>query len=151
MTKTKIDSSGVTFPDASVQAIAATPGYKVVKVTVNYDDSSPVTVFTLKAGSFVAYAQVNITTGFVGTAPTLDLGYAADTDGLIPAATIDCANTGWKVGGPGALGAFFYDATLHYYPQQLSSDTDIIVTIGGTGLSAGVAVFYIIWVDLSIA
>jgi len=148
MAETKISSIGVTFPDASIQNHTS-QGYKVIKQAVNYDDSSTVTLLTIPAGSMIFAAQMNITTQFAGTTPTLVVGDAADPDGLIESQII--TTTGWKVSSYSALGEYLYNTVDDRpQPKYYASATAIIATIGGEDLTQGVADIYIVYIDFSV-
>ena len=140
-------NSGATAPE---WVDAPSIGYKITKLTINYNDSSPVTVVNIPAGGFVVFAQVNITTTFTLDAGITGIGDAGNPDGFIASAQINADTTGWKVNTSAALGAYLYDAADKWTGKGYTSATDIIITLDATGVTQGVAVFYVAYYDLSI-
>lgn len=122
---------------------------KAVKKTVNYDDTSPVTVATLPAGSLILACVVNVSTLFEGTSPTLDIGDAGNDDGFFPAEDLVCTSAGWKHENVMTEGTYLYDTTHKKYFKLYASETAVLATIGGTNLTAGVADVYILYMELS--
>lgn len=153
MAGTSISSAGVTFPDSTVQAtaaIASSRAYKVAKLTVNHDDSTPVTIVTLPASSVVIECLANVTTTFDGTTPTVSVGDASDTDGFMIASQVGVGVGGWKATGFGITRDYLYNSTHKWLGHLCTSQTAVIATIGVSGASQGVVDIYIIYIDLSV-
>lgn len=115
----------------------------VASQTVNYDDSSPVTIVTLPAGSVVLTVMTNTTTPWVGTTPKLDVGDATSGEGYMTDANTDVTNAGWHPATGSDVGTYIGDPKIR---KPILASTAVIATIEGTGLSAGVTVVYIIYV-----
>lgn len=121
--------------------------------TVNYDDGSPLTLAPIPAGAVVLGCYINITTPFVGTTPTLDIGDTDDADGFATDNAVACTVAGWKDGRLASADyakylqepAANYCNFFKFYPAAKNA----IATIGGTGLSAGVAEVYFLYITLS--
>jgi len=60
---------------------------RVQEATIAFNDSAKA-LMTIPSGAKIHSINVDITTGFNGTTPTYDLGYAADADALIDGGTI---------------------------------------------------------------
>lgn len=117
----------------------------IVKVTdesqdVLYTDTSPVTIGTIKANKniIVIGAIVNTKTLWAGTTPTLALGITGTGDYYLTNTEIVCTEAGVKK-------LLSLKTALEQSP---TSDLNVIVTIGGSSLSAGVTSFRLIYVDL---
>jgi hypothetical protein len=91
---------------------------------VNYNDTSPVTIFTLPANTFLLSVTVEISTAFDGAIPSLAIGVSGDTDRHMLTSEI-----GVKTAG-------FYTASR---PRNYTSQTDLLATIVASTATAGVA------------
>lgn len=116
-------------PGAGVAAFLKLTPILVVSDSVAFGDTSPVTAFTIPANSWILASYCQVTTAFAGTSPTLSLGVSGTTGRHMATGDI----TATTAGGYGVA-----------RPYRYTADTDLIVTIGGTGLSAGAAVFAIL-------
>lgn len=124
---------------------------KILKGVVRYDDTSPVTVFSIPANAFVVVAMVRIRTAFAGTSPTVDFGDEDTADGFVPNTSVTQGTAGFYP-GDGELtemGSYLYDATKKSVYKFYPAAKDAIVTIGGTSLTAGIAEVYLIYFDLN--
>jgi len=111
---------------------------------VNFDSSSPATIVNLPAYTEVVDVKVQIVTQFDGTDPSLDIGDASDVDGLMPAASINAGAQGWYGDNADDKGVYLWDAANgHPIKKTYTAQTDIICTIGGTGMSQGIANVYV--------
>lgn len=95
---------------------------------VNYNDSTPATIFRIPAGCIVVQASCEILTVFAGTSPVLSLGVSGTTARHMATTDITTTTAGWY----STVKGFNYAATA-----------DLIVTIGGTSLTQGIARFWI--------
>ena len=95
---------------------------------VNYNDTSPKTLFTLPANTVIIDAFVNVTTAFDGSTPaTIEIGDSSDSDGLIPSSSIDTTTTGFQALKENEKGAYLWDGTYKKM-HVLTTDTDILAT-----------------------
>lgn len=113
------------------------------KFQINYAQTSPVTLMYAQEGDLVLDALVEITTGFLGTGPTLDVGDEDTADGFLANGNITEGNPGWYGADTAIRGSFLYDATKKSLRKLYEAKKAIQVTIGGTDLTAGVANIYI--------
>jgi len=60
---------------------------QVQQASIAYNDSAKV-LFNIPDGAKIHNIHMDITTGFNGTTPTYDLGYAADADAFLDGATL---------------------------------------------------------------
>ena len=74
--------------------------------------------------------QVNVTTAYDGTAPTLDLGVSGDTDAIAPTADIDLTTIG-QYSGVSAL--------------DVTSSTQLLATYTADSSTAGAATIIVEW------
>jgi len=120
-------------------------GQRWVKKTVNYNDTSPVTVVSLPAKSIVTDIIVEVRTAWNGATPgTIDIGDASDADGFMTNAQIDPTVTGWKGQNPEDRGAYLYDSVdNHVLRHVYSSATDVIATLVVNDSTQGVADIYL--------
>lgn len=133
------------IPVYGEQALSFNPG--LIKVTaesqnINYNDSSPVVIGTIKANQkiLVVGAIVNIKTAFAGTSPTLDIGIATDPDRYADTADIVPTTAGIKIK---------FNASGSPAEENPTSDQNVLATIGGTGLTAGVASVRLLYIDIA--
>jgi hypothetical protein len=126
-------------------ALSFNPG--VLKISdesqsVNFGDTSPVTIGTIKAHShlLVVGAIVDIKTAFAGTAPVLDIGITADPDRYADQTEIAATTAGIKV---------IFGGAASRAEENPSADQAVLATIGGSALSAGVATVRLIYVDIA--
>lgn len=113
---------------------------QAVKLTVNYDDTSPVTVFTAPEGCYVLAVIVEITTAFTLDAGVTGLGDATDPSGHMSSADCIAGTLGWK-GKMRTIGGYVDGKTY-------SSATDIIATLDPTGVTQGVMDVYTIYIKM---
>jgi len=124
-------------------------GIVTSKTTVNYDDSSPVTLVTVPAGAIVLFCRVNVTEVFDGTTPALDIGDDGDDDGLLDNGYITETSTGWYPAESTNQGDYLFEYTNHYHPKFYEAETDLKCKITVTEATQGIAVVYITYLDLS--
>ena len=130
----------------SKRKLAATEIYTEV---VNYNDTSPKTLFTLPANTVIVDAFVQVVTAFDGSTPaTIEIGDSSDSDGLIPSPSIDTTTTGFQALKENEKGAYLWDGS---YKQMhvLTSDTDIIATFTLAGdETQGQVKVYVVVMDI---
>lgn len=97
--------------------------------SILFNDTSPVTVASLPENTLVVGAVCEVETAFAGTAPTLALGIAGDTGRHLATGDITATAVG------------FYEA---FKAHNYTAVGTLIATIGGTGLSAGKARFWLL-------
>ena len=127
-----------------IRRICASEIYSEV---VNYNDSSPKTLFTLPASTVIVDAFVNVTTAFNGTSPYIEIGDSSDTDGLIPSSSIDLTTTGFQALSESEKGAYLWDGTYKKV-HALTSSTDILATFDFGGSSQGQVKVYVVVLDI---
>jgi hypothetical protein len=115
------DGAGVTsWTDVSGGGGAAN-GLLVDTTTLAFGDTSPVTMFTLAAGSVVHRIEIIIDTAFNGTSPTVSIGIAGTTSKYMAATEVNlkaAAGTIFEV-NPGLAAAA--DALIATYVASSSS------------------------------
>jgi len=109
---------------------AAQYWYKSDKVL--YTDTSPVTIFRIPAGCIVVACACEINPLWAGTSPVLSLGVSGTTGRHLVTTDITTTTAGFYV--KATPGPAFYD---------YATGADLIVTIGGSSLTAGGAFFWI--------
>lgn len=119
--------------------------YWLVTTSVDYaDGAGAFVVGEIPAKTLVLHSAVLVTTAWTGTSPTLDLGDEDNDDAFVDnadvtegtaAAYISCA--GADAGSTSKHGAYY------------SAQKNIILTIGGTDLTTGVAYGLLHCLDLS--
>lgn len=149
---------GVTLKDGAVTATGTVVGENIERVlctaTVNYNDTSPLTLCTVPASHtwFVRRVMINMTTGFDGTTPDLDIGVqGGDADGYIDGSAIagfpDSAGMSWDH----EMGVLLFDTTedsTNLSTLAAAGVIEAVITPGGGG-TAGVAVVYIIGYEIA--
>jgi len=115
-------------PGAEVERFLRAASYWFFSDRILYTDTSPATIFRIPAGMLVTGAGCEVLTAFVGTTPVLSLGVSGVTGRHL--ATTDITAT--------TLGFYETAKGWHY-----DVNADLIVTIGGTSLTAGIARFWI--------
>ena len=108
-----------------------TSPHQLLSAEVAFGDTSPVTIFDIPANTYVANVVLFVTTAWAGTSPTLDVGISGDADGWVDNQDVTQGTTGPYKGTSGN------GASLVTNGQLYTSATQIIVTIGGTNLTAG--------------
>jgi hypothetical protein len=89
------DVEGAAFVDIGPSVSSVTKVVKTVRAELLFGTGSPLNVGAeIPAGSRCLQAIVSVTTPFNGTAPTLLLGIAGDTDAIAAAAEIDLKTAG---------------------------------------------------------
>lgn len=120
----KTDGAGaLAWVSAANTALCAT----VDTTTVAHNSSSPVAAFTLPANAVVLAVDTVIDTAFNGTTPQLSVGVAGTTSKYAGATDSDLTAT--------AKTRF----TTHPGEAAVGTTEDIIITLGGTDMSAGSA------------
>ena len=115
---------------------------RVVGATINYSDSSPKTLFTLKSGNVVLDCWANVTTAFDGTAPSVTIGDGTTADGYMT--ITDVKTAGIQNTKENEKGSYLWDGTNKKI-QPLTADTDVTATITPDSSSAGqVKVYFLI-------
>ena len=118
-------------------------------LVVNYDDTSPVTIATLPAGSIVLAVFVNITTAWTTAPMTFIVGIATDTDGFLEKEVVDSGVTGWKGSDTYAnCGALLKNADGRTF-YLCAAETAVQALFSTSAPQAGVAEVYILYVALA--
>lgn len=104
--------------------------YTIKSDAINYNSASPVSTFDVDANTLVVGVIVQIVTAFVGTSPVLSIGVAGSTARHLATSDVTTTATGF---------------TAIFKPFDYTSAATIITTIGGTGLSAGVARVWLVY------
>jgi len=112
---------------AELHATATADVAKTYVATVNYNDSSPVTlVSNLPAGSDILEVKAFVKTAFNGTTPTIKIGSSGTDDSVIDTTEVDLTDAS-AGGNPTILGKWV----------EWSGTENLICTIGGSGASQG--------------
>ncbi|OQB25744.1 MAG: hypothetical protein BWY10_02432 [Chloroflexi bacterium ADurb.Bin180] len=115
--------------------------YKVVGPVTYSDGAAAYVVGEIPAKTQVLEQRVIITTAFVGTSPAIDLGDEDDDDCFVGAEEVTEGTIG-SYRGDGDPSDTYLGA---YYPAK----KNIVMTLGGTDLTAGVAYGILQLLDLS--
>lgn len=89
---------GVNLPIGGlfINEISTTPA-RIVDAPISYTDSGKA-LFTIPDGAKIYSSTILTTTGFNGTTPTYNVGYAADTDAVVSGVTLP-STAGFVSGG----------------------------------------------------
>ena len=89
---------GVNLPDSGLyfNEVNVKPA-RIVEAAIAYTDSGKA-LFTIPDGAKLYSCTILATTGFNGTTPTYNVGYAADTDAVVSGVTLP-ATAGFVSGG----------------------------------------------------
>lgn len=128
----------------SVRKLSATEMYTSV---VNYNDSSPKTLFTLPAGTVIVDAFVQVVTTFDDTTATIDIGDANNVSGIIPSSSIDLTTTGYQALKENEKGSYLWDGTYKQI-KVYDSATDIQATISAGSSTQGQIKVYVVVMDI---
>lgn len=111
---------------------------QVAEAAISYTDSAK-TLFTIPDGAKIYSATIVATTGFNGTTPTYDIGYAADADAIADGVTLP-ATAGFPSAGitPPA-------ATAAQWANGVTSGVLIGTFAGGGTNTAGVGKLRIVY------
>lgn len=124
-----------------VRKLAATEMYVA---TVNYNDTSPKTLFTLPAGTVVVDAFVQVVTAFDDATATIDIGDATTTNGIITSSSLTLTSTGYQALKENEKGSYLWDGT-NKQMKVYDTATDIIATINaGTSTAGQIKVFVVV-------
>lgn len=112
---------------------------------IKHDDTSPVTIFQIPAGSVVTRVYARVTEVFDGTTPSIEIGDGSDTDGFLPSASITETVTGLYGENDADGGAYLVsgDQRLSKYYNAATNITCTIAALGDdTTGEAEIHVFY---------
>ena len=119
----------------------------VTKHTVNYSDTSPLTLCTVKDGCSIREVVIEVTTTWNDGSKAFEVGDEDDSDGFIEDIGSDLESTGYKVLEHDDWGDYIWDAVnKHRRNKQYSGAKNITATfVGqGNGDNQGVCVVYLI-------
>ena len=116
--------------------------YWIITTDVDYaDEAGAFVVGVIPAKTLVLGSAVIVTTAYVGTSPTLDLGDEDDADEFVANAAVTATTAAAYMSMDGSADK---DNGGYY-----SAAKNIILTLGGTSLTAGVAYGVLHCLDLS--
>jgi len=127
-----------------IRKISAAEVYEEV---VNYNDSSPKTLFTLPANTAVIDAFVQVTTAFDDATATVDIGDDSDPDGIIPNSSLNLTATGFQALKESEKGAYLWDGTYKQI-KVYDSNTDIKSTINPGSSTQGQLKVFVVILDI---